>query len=184
MTASARYDPGSNLWESDVPPLPEPARGIATASLGKQIYVVAGDLACRLTAGAAAWEKIPAPSMRTHHLAMAVVDGYVYAIGGIRRIGGKQVTVGEVERYDPVAGKWTAVAPLQQPRHSMACGVIGNKIYACGGTGDDQLATRVVEVYDPATGAWTFGPSMLRARGGASAGVLMIVPPGPAAGAR
>jgi hypothetical protein len=36
--------------------------------------------------------------MRTAHSAMAVVGDHVYAMGGIKRIAGKQVSVASVER--------------------------------------------------------------------------------------
>jgi len=180
-TAEA-YDPGSNIWTTDFPKLPVPARGVAMATLGDFVYVVAGELACRMEKGndtpAGTWELIAPPSMRTSHSAMTSLGDHIYAMGGIKRIAGKQVSVDCLERYDPATNTWAAMAPLQNARHSMAVGTLNGKIYACGGTMDDQTATAIVEVYDPETNMWEYGPSMLRARGGASASVLDMVLPG------
>ena len=42
-----------------------PARGVATACLGSQVYAVSGDMAARLQDNGKEWEIIPAPSMGT-----------------------------------------------------------------------------------------------------------------------
>ena len=52
--------------------------------------------------------RAPMPTPRSH-FAAAAAGGYLYAIGGIG--------VGTVERYDPVADSWTAVAP--SPRRDL-----------------------------------------------------------------
>jgi hypothetical protein len=51
-----------------------------------------------------------------------------------------------VHRYNPASNSWAAMAPLQIARHSMAVATLHGKIYACGGTMDDQSATAIVEV--------------------------------------
>eukprot|EP00729_Bicosta_minor_P026482 gene26482-6872_t len=66
LATTEAYDPGANQWSADlVPPLPVPARGLATAMLNGDLYVVAGKLACRLEAGGKAWELITPPVMNT-----------------------------------------------------------------------------------------------------------------------
>ena len=172
------FDAGSNMWgkdgdDQDVPGFPVPVRGVATACLDGIVYAVAGDVAFKLGDGSASWVPIAHPAARTHHLSMVPLGGYLYAFGGVSRVKtGKMVTSASHERYDPVADCWEPLAPMANPRHSIAAAVLGGKIYACGGTSDTQDARAVVEVYHPDLDLWkTVGP-MIRARGAASANVL------------
>jgi N-acetylneuraminic acid mutarotase len=92
------------------------------------------------------------------HLAVGVVGGKIYAIGGWN--GGGLATV---EEYDPTTNTWTncgtpapgnGCAPMPTGRYALAVGVVNDKIYAIGGHSGSILPT-VVEEYDPATNAWT-----------------------------
>jgi N-acetylneuraminic acid mutarotase len=80
----------------------------------------------------------------------SVVDGKIYAIGGI---GG----VRKVEEYDPATDTWTDKADMPTGRTTLSTSVVDGKIYAIGGQtqwpGGTKLAT--VEEYDPATDTWT-----------------------------
>jgi len=97
------------------------------------------------------WGAIPPLSLPRHSGATVVVDGLVYAIGGIEygnsmTIYGQSydVTMGTlVEVYDPSAGAWTRLADLPYPMDIMARRTEGRmwlaaaahegKIYAFGG---------------------------------------------------
>ena len=85
---------------------------------------------------------------RVNH-AVAVIDGKVYAVGGYTN-----GVISSVERYDPAAGAWEAVAPLAEGRDGLAVAVLDGKLYAVGGVNDDDDALSSVERYDPATNAW------------------------------
>jgi hypothetical protein len=112
---------------------------------------------------AAAQEDIPVQSAwsvgadmptRRSELASALLDGRIYAAGGI----GENWTVrNEVERYDPATDTWEMVAPLPVGLHHFGMAALGGRVYVTGGYADmnftaDQAATYA---YDPATNAWT-----------------------------
>jgi len=56
-----------------------------------------------------------------------------------------------VERHDPTANTWVAVAPLRVARFDSNVAVLEGKLYAVGGNTYDLSS---VERYDPATNAW------------------------------
>ena len=98
---------------------------------------------------------------------VAVLDGKLYAVGG--RDDG---LLSSVERYDPAADAWEAVAPIAVAREDLSVAVLSGKLYAVGGhcSAGDSLST--VERYDPATNAWEAVAPMAAARVSAVA-VLM-----------
>ena len=89
-------------------------------------------------------------------LSTAVVDGKIYAIGGVTRVGEVALRVfSTVEVYDPATNKWTERAAMPTKRFLLSTAVVNGKIYAIGGAGGwgDVLST--VEVYDPKRNTWT-----------------------------
>ena len=115
-----------------------------------------------------AWEAVaPMATPRENH-AVAVLDGKVYAVGGLSDGVGR---LSSVERYDPAMNAWEAVAPMATARYSHALAVLDGKLYAVGGYGwgysgeggdDGDLSS--VERYDPATNAWEAVAPMATAR--------------------
>ena len=59
-------------------------------------------------------------------VAVAVLNGYLYAIGG----SDGQCPLNTVERYDPRKNAWTAMAPMSTRRKHLGCAVFNNQIYA------------------------------------------------------
>jgi hypothetical protein len=104
------------------------------------------------------------------NLGVAVVDGYLYAIGGntfsgpycldqgfTSRLSGGMVDTNE--RYDPVTDNWTFRAPMLTPRDSFAIAAYQGKIYCIGGRTSvplvsHQTFTAVNEVYDTVNDTW------------------------------
>jgi len=91
-----------------------------------------------------------------------VVDGKIYAIGGLKDPENLPFAVLEV--YDPSTDTWTQKADMPQARHGLSTSVLDGKIYAIGGSTSAQ-AVSTVEVYDPATESWTRKADMPTARG-------------------
>ena len=83
--------------------------------------------------------------------AMAVLDGRLYTVGGINNNGGHTSYLSSVERYDPAANAWEAVAPIVTTRCNFAMAVLGT-LHAVGGYDGDYFSS--VERYDPALDAW------------------------------
>jgi N-acetylneuraminic acid mutarotase len=93
--------------------------------------------------------KAPMPTARCG-LAVGVVNGILYAVGGTDNRGTAFATV---EAYDPATDTWTTKAPMPTPRYWLGVGVVNGVLYAVGGGNTAFLAT--VEAYDPATNTWT-----------------------------
>ncbi|MCW4054887.1 MAG: hypothetical protein NWE84_08245 [Candidatus Bathyarchaeota archaeon] len=88
-------------------------------------------------------------------LGVAVVNGKIYAIGGLND--DTQLAVNE--EYNPVTDTWTTKTSMPTARSGFGIAVYQNKIYCIGGTTGDSDNfvsgfTGVVEVYDPATDKW------------------------------
>lgn len=93
-------------------------------------------------------------------IATAVLNGYLYAIGGRFM----ESTLDLVERYCPRTDRWTTLAPLLLAR--LNCGMVAfnDHLYVVGGcTGTGRNARNVkvsinettsVERYDPSTNEW------------------------------
>jgi N-acetylneuraminic acid mutarotase len=116
--------------------------------------------------------KEPMPTARGG-LGVAVVNGMIYAIGGLNN--NTQLAVNE--EYNPVTDTWTTKTPMPTARSGFAIAVYQNKIYCIGGTtGDSNNVvsgfTGVNEVYDPATDTWATKKAMPTPRADFSASVV------------
>jgi hypothetical protein len=98
------------------------------------------------------WNGTPAqmPTPRTQ-LAAAVVNGKIYAIGGVNS-GGSHLNT--VEVYDPSSDTWGAAAPMPTARDLLAAADANGLIYAIGGLKRGTVNT--VEQYAPPVTVYTF----------------------------
>jgi len=102
-------------------------------------------------------------------LGVAIVDDYLYAIGGRANNGGpiSSAPYNTVERYDILNDQWTTVASLPSNRSDLAAMAVGGKIYVLGGFDSSGNPLDDVDVYDPDTDTWSTSPAdMPTARGG------------------
>ena len=140
---------------------------LATLVLGFTQVPVSGD------GGANTWSRL-GPTPRTA-LGVGVVNGVLYAVGGLRTPG---FDLGEVEAWDPATVAWTTKAPMPTARSGLAIGVVGDVLYAVGGVQGDAIIgsgnkdVAYVEAYDPATGAWTSKANLPTARSWLGVGVV------------
>ena len=67
-------------------------------------------------------------------VAVAVLNGYLYAIGG----SDGQCPLNTVERYDPRKNSWTVMASMSTRRKHLGCAVYNNMIYAGELSGNHQ----------------------------------------------
>src|SRR5665647_2922695 len=87
---------------------------------------------------------------------VAVVDGKIYAIGGLT---GNDLPVSITEEYNPQTNEWTSKTPMPTPRSGFAITVYQNKIYIIGGSvGYGYVGNN--EVYDPVSNTWETKTSM------------------------
>ncbi len=92
-------------------------------------------------------------------LSTCVVDGRIYAIGGLFDLAASRV-YRTVEMYDPATDTWTRKADMPTQRFELATCVVDGRIYAAGGIrsvtlGNAATPSHDLEVYDPATDTWT-----------------------------
>jgi len=116
--------------------------------------------------------KAPMPTARAG-LGVAVVNGKIYAIGGLNN----NSYLSTNEEYDPVTDKWTTRTPMPTARSGFAIAAYQNKIYVIGGTTGESTSSKsgftgVTEVYIPATDTWTTKSSMPTPRADLSASVV------------
>jgi len=101
-------------------------------------------------------KKASMPTPRTM-LAVAAINGIVYAVGGL----GSGNTL---EAYDPASDTWTQKAAMPTARQELTAAVLNGELYAIGGLTSDGMRSNVVEAYNPVTNTWASKPSMPTAR--------------------
>jgi len=125
------------------------------------------------------WETLAPMSLPRHSGAAVVVDGLIYAIGGVE-YGNSMTVYGQtydvttgtlVEAFDPASGEWTRLADLPYPIDLMARRAEGRmwlataahdgKIYTFGGANLNDEVRDTIDVYDIARDEWTAGIAQL-----------------------
>jgi N-acetylneuraminic acid mutarotase len=122
-------------------------------------------------AGENEWTSMMSMPTARGGLGVAVVNGKIYAIGGVNN--DTQLAVNE--EYDPAKDTWTTKEPMPTARSGFAIAVYRSKIYVIGGTvgtGANVALTGVTEVYDPAKNAWETKTSMPTPRADLCANVV------------
>lgn len=74
--------------------------------------------------------------------------------------------------YNPILNNWREGASMLEPRRDFACGVIGRKVYVCGGLNMENQRLRSVEVYDIDEDRWESRTSMPDLRPGCKGEVV------------
>ena len=171
------YDPATDTWirKADIPT----PRGAHSASVvNGKIYVIGGfemlsdgTIETFLDAPIVSTVEVYNPATDTWTkkadmptarwgLSTSVVNGRIYAIGGVTMT----TTLSTVEEYDPVTDTWTKKADMPTPRHGLSTSVVNGRIYAIGGWNLGLDIQSTVEEYNPATDKWTQKTNMPTAR--------------------
>ncbi|CAN8004496.1 unnamed protein product, partial [Ixodes hexagonus] len=115
------------------------------------------------------WNEMAPMENARSELGVAVLDGFVYAIGGWE--GSARLSC--VERYDPLSNFWEVLQPLKTPLTNPAAVSVGGQLYVMGGAVlDDGDGVDLVQCYNPKTDTWTQLAPMLISRSGAAACVF------------
>lgn len=77
-----------------------------------------------------------------------LADGTVLAVGGYTYVNGVLTYVSNVDRFDPMTGTWTSLAPLLQNRAPWTITAIGNDALIVGGS-HAPAANNQLPVYSP-----------------------------------
>jgi N-acetylneuraminic acid mutarotase len=116
------------------------------------------------------WQKkAPLPTPRDH-LAVAVVNGKIHAIGG-RFNSDYSENLALHHLYDPAMDRWSEAAPLPKPRSGIASAVLNGKIHVFGGEAP-QGTFADNDAYDPAANKWQSAPPMPTPRHGLGAATV------------
>jgi N-acetylneuraminic acid mutarotase len=175
-------------------PIPTPRGGLAVGVVNGILYAVGGAITHPGVGGypgyteflstveaynptTNSWSsRAPLPTLRSG-VAVGVVDGILYAVGGTSSATGRTewnqypLFLNTVDAYDPVRNSWTAKAPLPTRRfYGYAVGVAKGTLYVVGGNTD--IETGLMEAYDPITNTWTVKAPMPSPRGRLGVGVV------------
>ncbi|MCA8916212.1 MAG: hypothetical protein KDB90_12450 [Planctomycetes bacterium] len=173
--------PGGTAVSAKPPddPAPYPIEVVANAAcaLDGSIYVTGGwgnrdsegngsfvDLAFRYDPKANEWSSLPPmPRARCFHACVAS-GGKVWLFGGVTRIEDQvgDVTVAEVDCFDPKTGQWTTPTKMPTPRNRLAGAAVNDRVILVGGMAANKDSD-VVEEFTPATGGWSTGGPLPRA---------------------
>jgi N-acetylneuraminic acid mutarotase len=85
--------------------------------------------------------------------AMAVLNGKIYATGGVN--GDDAELDAKTEVYDPATNAWTTAAANPNPLAASGVAVLDGKLYVVGGCHAQDCGAKDVMVYDPATDSWS-----------------------------
>lgn len=113
------------------------------------------------------WSARNAMPMKRAYGVAAAVNGKIYLIGGVIRVGGQNAPTLE---YDPSNESWSEKAAMPTPRLSAGSAVINSKIYVVGGSTPSGIPVATVEAYDPKLDRWTSLQPMSKARVNAAVG--------------
>ena len=106
------------------------------------------------------WETLAEFLGGRQELATAVLDGKIYAIGGLEGQGNPSP---RVDVYNPNTNTWTPAAPLPFGNDHHGAAVAAGKLYVFGGLSRDTY------LYDPIANSWSLVAQMQSAHGGTPA---------------
>jgi actin-binding protein IPP len=121
------------------------------------------------------WKKLPSMSVARFQMGVAVLDDYLYVVGGTNR----QQVLNSVERYSFKTNKWSTVPPMSVERSGPAVAAMDGLLYVIGGAQTHatpfyraQCTISSVECFDPMTNSWADCPPLSETR--AEAGAVVI----------
>uniref|UniRef100_A0A673GAK1 Kelch-like protein 20 n=1 Tax=Sinocyclocheilus rhinocerous TaxID=307959 RepID=A0A673GAK1_9TELE len=190
LNSVERYDPKTNQWSSDVAPTSTCRTSVGVAVLGGYLYAVGGQdgVSClniveryiqiskliyiyffRYDPKENKWTRVASMSTRRLGVAVAVLGGFLYAVGGSDGTS----PLNTVERYNPQENRWHTVAPMGTRRKHLGCAVYQDMIYSVGGR-DDTTELSSAERYNPRTNQWSLYGGMNYRRLGGGVGVIKM----------
>ena len=138
---------------------PTPPDGARTSIVDHDVYDPATNT----------WSQRASLPVRRDHIAVAVYDGKIHAIGGRVENFFQNTTLHHV--YDPKSDSWSTRARQPTPRSGASAGVLDGVIVVIGGEGDRGVYGEN-EAYDPKTDTWHVLTPMAVPRHGTGAAVI------------
>lgn len=173
------FDSTAGTWSTG-PGLINGTDNVAVVALAGRVHAIGGEAR---TANqvydpvAGTWSAGPASPRIRFASAAAALGGKLHVIGGWNYDNAASGSLASHDIFDPVAGTWTAAAPLAVARNAAAAAVLDGHIVVIGGRApgiraNDQTSLASCEIYDPAADRWTAGPGLPQARAGLAAVTL------------
>jgi N-acetylneuraminic acid mutarotase len=106
------------------------------------------------------------------YTATLLLDGRVLVVGG----GLGTSADASAELYDPTTGRWTATGAMPEGRINHTATLLsGGRVLVAGGANGvvDPIPSASAQLYDSGSGSWTAAASMIEARGGTTATLLL-----------
>lgn len=152
------YSPVNDAWRT-ASSLPEPVYGAVAVTLGDEIYVLSGmreggsqpgvsPAVFVYDAGGDRWRPVESLPTARAFAGGGVVDNTIVVAGGTD--GDNDLAV--CEKYDPMAGAWSACADLLNPRAGGQGIALFNRLYLLGGGLNENVPFG--EVLDVNSGEW------------------------------
>ena len=169
------YDPATDTWTQKAD-MPTP-RKTKTCVVDGKIYAIGGWSTANEQSqletvevydpATDTWAKSQSMNRARCSAAISVVNGEIYAIGGIgwppnRDKSGRYLS--NVEVFNPKTNQWQERTEMSVPKAAHSTSVIDGKIYVMGGYFQEERKLNrlsTIEVYDPATDRWTQESDML-----------------------
>ena len=185
------YDPATDTWTQKTD-MPTP-RKTKTCVVDGKIYAIGGwspnseqsklEIVEVYDPTTDTWAKAQSMNHARCSAAISVVNGEIYAIGGIgwppnRDPSGRYLSsryLSNVEVFNPKTNQWREKTEMSVPKAAHSTSVIDGKIYVMGGYFQEDRTSKIlsaIEIYDPATDRWTQESDMLIGKSGHSTEVV------------
>ncbi len=185
------YDPVTDTW-TQKKEMPTPKK-TKTCVVDRKIYAIGGWSTANEQSqletvevydpATDTWAKAQSMNHARCSAAISVVNGEIYAIGGIgwppnRDPSGQYLSslyLSNVEVFNPKTNQWRERTEMSVPKASHSTSVIDGKIYVMGGylqEGKDHKTLSTIEIYDPATDRWIQESDMLIGKSGHATEVI------------
>jgi len=180
------YDVASDSW-SQAAPAPLALHHSGAAVVDGKIYLVGGftkpfgerdpvDTLFVYDPATDQWQTRASMLAPSGALAVAVLDGKIFAFGGERkRPAGSNppyAPVDDAAVYDPQTDRWEALPPLRYRRDHLSASAVNGRVYVMGGRDRPAYDLPFNEVWDPVARTWDLTAPMPTGRSGHTAAVL------------
>ncbi|XP_046329513.2 kelch-like protein 18 [Haliotis rufescens] len=113
------------------------------------------------------WKVAEAMSTMRSRVGVAVLNGYLYAIGGYNGMD----RLNTVEVFEQESKRWKKVSAMNCKRSALGAAALNSKLFVCGGY-DGVSSLKSVECFDPKSNMWSMMTSMQKYRSAAGVAVL------------
>ncbi|XP_038556217.1 kelch-like protein 20 isoform X2 [Micropterus salmoides] len=154
------FNPMTNQWKN-LACLPFAVRKHGLVVSDSTLYLAGGELSdgsqssemWRYDSCCDSWIKMAPMNMARSSLGLAMLDGFVYAVGGWSQL--LNTCVNFVERFDPQTNSWQVIESVKLAVASPAVVALDGLLYVTGGEVENGVGADLSQVYNPKSSAWT-----------------------------